>query len=122
MLRILPLIMQEPKHRKQRKTLWQLKRYTRGDQTYPYVSGQAWRNWWRTTLENEFHDWRVSPIERSGQGKTQVVYTAASPVEYDDDDVFGYMRAPRGGGKETVTRISPLKNSPLISIEPQRPH
>ena len=88
---------------------------------YPYVSGQAWRNWWRTTLDDEFNNWCVSPITRSGQGENQVVYTEASPVEYDDDDVFGYMRAPRGGGNKTVTRISPLKNSPLISIEPQSP-
>ena len=88
---------------------------------YPYVSGQAWRNWWRTTLDDEFNNWRVSPITRSGKGETQIVYTEASPVEYDDDDVFGYMRAPRGNGKETVTRISPLKTSPLISIESQPP-
>ncbi len=92
----------------------------RGKDPYPYVSGQAWRNWWRTTLENEF-SWNVSPITRSGKGHTQVVYTDASPAVYDDDDVFGYMRAPKGKPKETVTRVSPLKNSPLISIEPQRP-
>ena len=97
-----------------------VKTLRKGGQPYPYVSGQAWRNWWRTTLENEF-DWNVSPITRSGKGNTQVVYTAASPVEYDDDDVFGYMKAPKGKGAETVTRISPLKNSPLISIESHRP-
>lgn len=89
---------------------------------YPYVSGQAWRNWWRTTLDDEFNNWCVSPITRSGKGETQIVYTEASPVEYDDDDVFGYMRAPKGeGAKNVTTRISPLKNSPLISIESQSP-
>ena len=97
-----------------------VKTLRKGGQIYPYVSGQAWRNWWRTTLEDEF-DWSVSPITRSGKGTAQVVYTAASPVEYDDDDVFGYMRAPKGKGSETVTRVSPLKNSPLISIESHRP-
>ena len=97
-----------------------VKTIRRGSQTYPYVSGQAWRNWWRTTLQNEFN-WNVSPITRSGKGHTQVVYTDASPAIYDDDDVFGYMRAPKGKGDETVTRISPLKNSPLISIESHRP-
>ena len=97
-----------------------VKKIRKGSQTYPYVSGQAWRNWWRTTLQNEF-SWNVSPITRSGKGHTQVVYTDASPAIYDDDDVFGYMRAPRGKAEETVTRISPLKNSPLISIESQRP-
>ena len=97
-----------------------VKTIRRGSQTYPYVSGQAWRNWWRTTLETEFN-WNVSPITRSGKGHTQVVYTDASPAVYDDDDVFGYMRAPKGKADETVTRISPLKNSPLISIETHRP-
>lgn len=97
-----------------------VKTIRRGSQTYPYVSGQAWRNWWRTTLENEF-GWSISPITRSGKGHTQVVYTDASPAVYDDDDVFGYMRAPKGKAEETVTRISPLKNSPLISIEAHRP-
>ena len=97
-----------------------VKTIRRGAHTYPYVSGQAWRNWWRTTLETEFN-WNVSEITRSGKGHTQVVYTDASPAVYDDDDVFGYMRAPKGKAEETVTRISPLKNSPLISIETHRP-
>ena len=89
---------------------------------YPYVSGQAWRNWWRTTLEQEFDDWKNSPIER----EKKIAFTAADPVTYDDDDVFGYMRAQSEmqGKKKvnlTVTRLSPLKCSPLISIEPQTP-
>lgn len=93
-----------------------VKTLRKGNQTYPYVSGQAWRNWWRTTLEDEF-GWRLSPITR----ESKIAYTATDPVAYDDDDVFGYMKAPKGRGNETVTRISPLKCSPLISIEPQRP-
>ena len=39
-------------------------------------------------------------------------------MTYDDDDVFGYMRAEK---KDTVTRLSPLKCSPLIAIAPQIP-
>ena len=35
-----------------------VKTLRRGRNTYPYVSGQAWRNWWRTTLEDEF-GWNV---------------------------------------------------------------
>ena len=89
---------------------------------YPYVSGQAWRNWWRTTLEQEFDEWKSSPIER----EKKIAFTAADPVTYDDDDVFGYMRAQsETQGKKkvdiTVTRLSPLKCSPLISIAPQIP-
>lgn len=90
-----------------------VKTLRKGNQPYPYVSGQAWRNWWRTTLGEEF-SWELSPIERD----KKIAFTAADPIAYDDDDVFGYMRAVK---KETLTRLSPLKTSPLISIEPQRP-
>lgn len=90
-----------------------VKTLRKGNQPYPYVSGQAWRNWWRTTLGQEF-DWKLSPIER----EKKIAFTAANPAVYDDDDVFGYMRAVK---KETLTRLSPLKNSPLISVEPQHP-
>ncbi|MCE2401004.1 type I-B CRISPR-associated protein Cas7/Cst2/DevR [Candidatus Poribacteria bacterium] len=99
-----------------------VKKLQKGRDTYPYVSGQAWRNWWRTTLEHEFDEWNSSPIER----EKKIAFTAADPVSYDDDDVFGYMRAQSDtqDGKKvnlTVTRLSPLKCSPLISIAPQTP-
>ena len=99
-----------------------VKKLQKGRDTYPYVSGQAWRNWWRTTLEQEFDEWNSSPIER----EKKIAFTAADPVTYDDDDVFGYMRAQSEmqGKKKvniTVTRLSPLKCSPLVSIAPQIP-
>ena len=99
-----------------------VKKIQKGRNTYPYVSGQAWRSWWRTTLEQEFDEWKSSPIER----EKKIAFTAADPVTYDDDDVFGYMRAQSEmqGKKKvnlTVTRLSPLKCSPLISIDPQPP-
>jgi len=95
----------------------------KGRDVYPYVSGQAVRYWWRETLQKKF-GWNLSPVERA----KKVAYTLANPIEYDDDDMFGYMRAAKeeneGTGKKvnvTVTRISPLKNSPLLSIYPQNP-
>ena len=99
-----------------------VKKLQKGRNTYPYVSGQAWRNWWRTTLEQEFDDWENSPIER----EKKIAFTAADPVTYDDDDVFGYMRAQSEmqGKKKvnvTVTRLSPLKCSPLVATAPQIP-
>ena len=99
-----------------------VKKLQKGRDTYPYVSGQALRNWWRTTLEHEFDEWKCSPIER----EKKIAFTEADPVTYDDDDVFGYMRAQSDtqDGKKvnlTVTRLSPLKCSPLISIAPQTP-
>lgn len=90
-----------------------VKQIRRGRKVYPYVSGQALRYWWRDTLEHKF-DWKMSPISR----EKKIAFTSANPIEYDDDDVFGYMRALKAG---TVTRISPLKTSPLISVIGQSP-
>ncbi len=95
-----------------------VKTIRRGRNVYPYVSGQALRYWWRTTLETKF-DWNLSPLEKV-KGKSQV-FTKANPIQYEDDDVFGYMRALKAKEGGTVTRISPLKNSPLISIINQVP-
>ena len=101
-----------------------LKKGRRGN-TYPYISGQAWRNWWRITLEHEFDEWNNSRAMRDPDNN-KIAYTDADPVNYDDDDVFGYMKArSEGKGSKsvdlTVTRLSPLKCSPLISIAPQIP-
>lgn len=94
------------------------KKIRKNGRTYPYVSGQAWRYWWRDTLQKH-HDWNMSPIIR----ESKVAYTSADPVTYPDDDVFGYMRAAKvvlPGEKKptnaTVTRVSPLKNSALIAV------
>jgi CRISPR-associated protein Cst2 len=108
------------------------KKIVKNGQTYVYVSGQAWRYWWRDTLQKNFA-WKLSPVIKLE--KQNVVYTEANPIIYDDDDVFGYMRAAKEKVYEedgvtvkknskdkdvekdaTVTRISPLKNSALISV------
>ena len=82
---------------------------------YVYVSGQAWRYWWRENLQKHF-DWKMSPITR----ESKIAFTEANPITYPDDDIFGYMKAPKGS-KETVTRISPLKNSAIISVTNTNP-
>lgn len=94
--------------------------------SYVYVSGQAWRYWWREALQKNI-GWKLSPITRDNK----IAYTNANPIEYPDDDVFGYMRAAseetideKGKKKNvniTVTRVSPLKNSAIISTASVRP-
>jgi CRISPR-associated protein Cst2 len=112
---------------------------------YPYVSAQAVRYWLRNTLETDLEvEWRASPIYR----EEKVAYTDGNPLEYWDDDLLGYMRAPATDsgkqktrlqdpdyqkmtkmemtkGKEkdqekevTITRASPLRISTLVSIAP----
>lgn len=96
---------------------------------YTYVSGQAWRYWWRDTLQKN-HEWKLSPITR----EKKIAFTESDPIKYPDDDIFGYMKAAidvkrddkgnpilNSRGKEetenvTVTRVSPLKNSAIVSV------
>lgn len=99
---------------------------------YPYVSGQAWRRWWREVLYADF-GWTPSPL--TVISKPQQAFTAGNPIHFEEDDLFGYMaarkRAKKGkkeageseekaaeGGEGTFRRISPLKNSLLISVLP----
>lgn len=105
-----------------------IKSIKKGNKIYPYVSGQALRYWWRLTLEDKFN-WDMSPITRG----SKISFTSLNPIMYPDDDVFGYMRAISGNKEKkelgfkksdkvsAVTRISPLKNSPLISAVAQYP-
>jgi CRISPR-associated protein Cst2 len=90
-----------------------VKKIRRGKNVYPYVSGQAWKYWWRKSLENKF-GWKLSPIEREKKS----AFTEANPFEYKDDDVFGYMRAQKSS---TLTRLAPLKVSLLVSAINQAP-
>ncbi|RDC62298.1 type I-B CRISPR-associated protein Cas7/Cst2/DevR [Adhaeribacter pallidiroseus] len=96
---------------------------------YTYVSGQAWRYWWRETLKLN-HNWELSPITR----ESKIAFTEANPIKFADDDIFGYMKAAKDivrdddgnpildkKGKDqkedvTVTRTSPLKNSVIVSV------
>lgn len=100
------------------------KRIRKNGKTYTYVSGQALRSWWRDTLEKN-QGWELSPISR----EEKIASTSSNPLKYADDDVFGYMKAAKEivkdkkTGKEkpqnvTVTRVSPLKNSVLVSVAP----
>jgi CRISPR-associated protein Cst2 len=105
------------------------KKIFKNGRAYTYVSGQAWRYWWRETLKNNL-GWNLSPITR----ESKVAFTEANPITYADDDVFGYMKAAKDVVKDvdgnpildkkgneqkedvTVTRVSPLKNSAIISV------
>ncbi|HNT67247.1 MAG TPA: type I-B CRISPR-associated protein Cas7/Cst2/DevR [bacterium] len=98
------------------------KKIKKNGKDYPYVSGQAWRYWWREALKEKFN-WEMSPITR----EKKIAFTEADPFKYADDDIFGYMRAAKkevmdsdtGKVKSeniTLTRVSPLKNSALMAV------
>jgi CRISPR-associated protein Cst2 len=92
---------------------------------YPYVSAQAFRYWLRATLNNNTN-WRekIAPIfYKAGKGTTgNSAYTAGDPIEYWDDDLFGYMRAESEAvgdeEKTNVTRISPFRVGTFVALSP----
>ncbi len=102
------------------------KKIYKNGRSYVYASGQAWRYWWREALQRNF-GWELSPVIR----EAKIAFTSADPIKYADDDVFGYMKAASEKitdekGKEksvniTVTRVSPLKNSAIISVASVNP-
>ncbi|PYP90090.1 MAG: hypothetical protein DMG65_12440 [Candidatus Angelobacter sp. Gp1-AA117] len=63
----------------------------RDGKEYPYVSSQCFKRYWREALQES-----LSPITRAtgagGKEKNQA-YTDGNPIQYIDDDLFGYMIA-----------------------------
>lgn len=91
-------------------------------QTYPYVSAQAFRRWLRDTMTELGSV--PSPTERVGkkQSKAQKATTAADPIQYADDDLFGYMKATaKSDDADTTLRDSPFMLGTLLAVEPARP-
>lgn len=107
-----------------------VKKINAPDGPYPYVSAQAVRYWIRTNLELNEPRWKAAPVRREGK----IAYTDANPIEFWDDDLFGYMRAPSkksDAAKDEkasplekdreITRVSPFRVSTFVSISVSRP-
>lgn len=83
----------------------------------PYVSAQAWRRWLRNTT-NEENSWKPSElksIKKNAKGSTTKIATELNPIDFPEDDLFGYMRSGEKG-VESVQRTSPFKTSILKGI------
>src|SRR5260370_6386555 len=97
------------------------KTYIRG-RAYPYVSAQAFRRWLRDPMTAMGVE--ASPTDRVGkaQNKAQKATTAADPIRYADDDLFGYMKAAAKSADEATTlRDSPFMTGTFLAVEPARP-
>jgi len=88
----------------------------------PYVSAQAWRRWLRNT-SNEENNWTPSDLEAigksEGKASTNKIATKLNPIDFPEDDLFGYMRSGKGK-EESVQRTSPMKTSILKGISGKR--
>lgn len=68
-------------------------KYMRGrdGSVYPYVSSQCYKRFWREALPEPY-----SPVirekDRTGKEKNQA-FTSGNPIDFIDDDLFGYMIA-----------------------------
>jgi CRISPR-associated protein Cst2 len=83
----------------------------------PYVSAQAWRRWLRDTT-NEENGWNPSELQQIGtseKGSTSKIATFLNPIEYGEDDLFGYMKSG-SGTEESIQRTSPFKTSILKGL------
>lgn len=91
-------------------------KYLRGadGKVYPYVSSQCYKKHWREALSTA-----PSPIHRgkssAGRGENQA-YTDGNPIDYADDDLFGYMVAgAEDSGDENVVEGTEAEGEvPLI--------
>ena len=87
----------------------------------PYVSAQSWRRWLRNTC-NEENDWQPSELKgigTSAKESTNKIATELNPIDFPEDDLFGYMRAGKKG-EESVQRTSAFKTSILKGIQGKR--
>lgn len=127
------------------RTTTQHKTFREGKNAVPYVSAQAWRRWLRRTLieETGWPSSEIRSIAWSKKGTTSKVGGQINPVEYAEDDIFGYMHAAEGQGSlsapeesesdednvdasddnaaddtiKAVMRASPLATSVLAAIQ-----
>lgn len=107
-----------------------------GRNRVPYVSSQAWKRWLRSTLIAET-GWPASElraIKESEKGSTSKIAGELDPVQFAEDDLFGYMRAQEGQGRrkkseesegeeeesgtktKALMRSSPFSASLLVSV------
>ena len=88
----------------------------------PYVSAQSWRRWLRNTANEENVKWEPSElrgIKESEKGSTIKIATELNPIDFPEDDLFGYMKSGKKD-EESIQRTSPFKTSILKGIRNMR--
>jgi CRISPR-associated protein Cst2 len=76
-----------------------VKTFRDGQFTIPYVSSQSWKRWLRNTLIEET-GWNASilrALHTNVKGNTDKIGGEFNPVDFAEDDIFGYMRTEKGG-------------------------
>jgi len=94
-----------------------IKKITKETEYYPYISSQALRRALRDQLSviGRKLSEQVAATIKKGAATTQ-----QEPEKFIDDDLFGYMgteKAKEGLKGKSKTRTSPIRVSPLISLQ-----
>jgi CRISPR-associated protein Cst2 len=78
-----------------------IKYFQDGKNTVPYVSSQAWRRWLRDTLieETKWEPSRLRALHYTKESHTDKIGGEFNPIEFPEDDIFGYMRTEKGSGQ-----------------------
>lgn len=102
---------------KEADNLISLKKITRRDGQFIYVSGQAVRRALRDRLKDMGEPLSLPHVEE-GQSSKQTAHTQGEPANYIDDDLFGFMIAKKGSGEGATKRTAPVRVSPMMSLTP----
>jgi len=79
----------------------------------PYVSSQAWKHMWRQTLieETKWDQSNLRAIGWNAKGNTNKIAGMLDPINYREDDIFGYMYA-LSGKKDKKSKEGGLPKEP----------
>jgi CRISPR-associated protein Cst2 len=102
---------------KEADNLVSLKKITRQDGQYIYISGQAVRRALRDRLQDMGEPLSLVHVEE-GQSSKQTAHTQGKPAEFIDDDLFGFMIARKGEAKTATKRTAPVRVAPMMSLTP----
>jgi CRISPR-associated protein Cst2 len=113
------------------------KTFRDGRYEVPYVSAQAWKRWLRNTMieETKWAASEIKAIDWNDKGNVNKIASELNPVDFVEDDIFGYMQTEGGQGRRTteeeesegeensatertkaVMRASPFMASLLVSL------
>ncbi|MDR2944359.1 MAG: type I-B CRISPR-associated protein Cas7/Cst2/DevR [Methanosarcinales archaeon] len=96
----------------------------------PYVSAQSWKRWLRNTAveENGWNPSVLRAIDFNDKGNTNKIAGELNPVEFPEDDLFGYMEtkgkdSKNDGDSEEESEEAPKSKSkekvkPLVRASP----
>lgn len=89
-----------------------VKTFRDGKDRVPYVSSQAWKRWLRNTMLEEKPEWKASVLKalhKNARGNTDKIGGEFDPVDFPEDDIFGYMRAEKAGNNKSTSADSALE-------------